>query len=165
LASIAASGIGGAVKATAAIGGAAASGAAQAGIQKGSGGNDAAYFVDSMFRSTNAGDGDKAPARAESSRIFAQSIQDGKVTLSPADKSYLTELISARAGTSQNDAEQRVDAAVTQMNDAAQKARELADQARKRAAQLAVVTALSMLVGAFIASVAAAFGGGIRDEF
>ena len=38
------------------------------------------------------------------------------------------------------------------------------DSARKAAAQAALYTALSMLVGAFIASVAAALGGRLRDE-
>lgn len=39
-----------------------------------------------------------------------------------------------------------------------------ADVARKAAAQVAIYTALSMLVGAFIASVSAALGGRLRDE-
>jgi hypothetical protein len=37
--------------------------------------------------------------------------------------------------------------------------------ARKRAARLSIATALSMLIGAFIASAAAALGGRIRDEY
>jgi hypothetical protein len=39
-----------------------------------------------------------------------------------------------------------------------------ADAARKAASEAAVFTALSMLVGAFIASVSAALGGRLRDE-
>jgi hypothetical protein len=58
-----------------------------------------------------------------------------------------------------------VDAVVAQANDASLKARQAADAARRRAAQLSIVTALAMLVGAFIASAAAALGGGIRDEY
>jgi hypothetical protein len=52
-----------------------------------------------------------------------------------------------------------------QLNDAEQKVRQAADVARKRAAQLSIATALSMLIGAFIASAAAALGGRIRDEY
>jgi hypothetical protein len=37
--------------------------------------------------------------------------------------------------------------------------------AEKWAARLSIATALSMLIGAFIASVAAAHGGRIRDEY
>jgi hypothetical protein len=43
--------------------------------------------------------------------------------------------------------------------------RQAADVARKRAAQLSLSTALSMVIGAFIASAAAALGGMIRDEY
>jgi len=56
------------------------------------------------------------------------------------------------------------DATVRQINDAATKGRQAADKARKRAAQLAIVTALAMFVGAFIAGVASALGGWTRDE-
>lgn len=42
--------------------------------------------------------------------------------------------------------------------------REVADDVRKAASEAAVYTALSMLVGAFIASVSAALGGRLRDE-
>ena len=42
--------------------------------------------------------------------------------------------------------------------------KEGADAVRKAAAEAAIYTALSMLVGAFIASVSAAFGGRLRDE-
>ena len=39
-----------------------------------------------------------------------------------------------------------------------------ADKARKASAALGFFTALSMLIGAFIASVAAAYAGQLRDE-
>jgi hypothetical protein len=39
-----------------------------------------------------------------------------------------------------------------------------ADAARKAAAEAAIYTALSLLIGAFIGSVAAALGGRLRDE-
>ena len=92
-------------------------------------------------------------------------MQDGKVVLSPEDKTYLAQLVAARAGVSQSEAEQRVDAFVNQVNAAAQKLREAADLARKRAAQLSIGMALSMVVGAFIASAAAALGGSVRDQY
>jgi hypothetical protein len=56
-----------------------------------------------------------------------------------------------------------VDTVANQLNDAEQKVRQAADVARKRAAQLSIATALSMLIGAFNA--AAALGGSIRDEY
>jgi len=39
-----------------------------------------------------------------------------------------------------------------------------ADVARKNAAQAAIYTALSLLIGAFIASVSAVLGGRLRDQ-
>ena len=44
------------------------------------------------------------------------------------------------------------------------KAKQAADAARKATAEFAIFTALSMLIGAFIASAAAAYGGRVRDE-
>ena len=44
------------------------------------------------------------------------------------------------------------------------KARQEADAARKSTSAVAIFTALSMLIGAFIASAAAALGGSLRDE-
>ena len=39
------------------------------------------------------------------------------------------------------------------------------DAARKAAATFSIFAAVSMLIGAFIASVAAAYGGNLRDEY
>jgi hypothetical protein len=49
-------------------------------------------------------------------------------------------------------------------NDAQLQRKAAADEARKAAAETAIFTALGMLIGAFIASVAAAIGGHLRDE-
>jgi hypothetical protein len=40
----------------------------------------------------------------------------------------------------------------------------VADAARKAAAEFAIFTALALVIGAFIASAAAAYGGSLRDE-
>jgi len=167
-ASATASGVGGLAHGATDVAAAGAAGAAQAGVQKSQSanpGDPSAYFVDTMFRSTNPSDGDKTDPRAETTRILVKSTHDGQVVLAPADKTYLAQLVQARTGLAQPEAEQRVDAVVTQMNDAQNKARQAADTARKRTAQLSIVIALSMLVGAFIASAAGALGGSIRDEY
>jgi hypothetical protein len=164
-ASIAASGAGVAAKGVAA---GAASGAAQAGVQNGAASaalDPSAYFVDTMFRSPNQADAVRADFRTETARILAHSTQDGRIALAPEDRTYLAQLVAARAGIGQPEAEQRVDALVKQLNDAQDKIREAADAARKRAAQLSIMLALSMVVGAFVASAAAAYGGSIRDEY
>jgi hypothetical protein len=84
--------------------------------------------------------------------------------LSPDDRTYLSQLVAARIGISQPDAEKRVDTLVAQANDAQAKVRAAADEARKRAAQLSIMLTLSMAIGAFVASAAAAYGGSIRDS-
>ena len=123
-----------------------------------------AYFVDSLYRtdrpSANASDGD---VRAQSARILLNGMVSGDV---PApDKVYLVQLISARTGLSQIDAEKRVDAVFAQEKAADMKARQTADAARKAGAYLSIFTALAMLVGAFIACAAAALGGQQRDQY
>ena len=155
-ASVTASGVSGVAKGTSDVAAAAASDAAQAGAQTGhaGAGDGSGYFVD----------GDKTAPRAEATRILLRNIQDGRVVLSPADKAYMAQMVAARTGLSQPEAEQRVDTVANQLNDAEQKVRQAADVARKRAAQLSIATALAMLIGAFIASAAAALGGRIRDE-
>jgi heme A synthase len=44
------------------------------------------------------------------------------------------------------------------------KARQVANEARKTGAYLSIFTAVSMMIGAFIAAAAAALGGRHRDE-
>ena len=132
-----------------------------------SGGNLAdptAYFVDSLYRSdhpsANAADQD---VRAQTTHILLNGMWNGDV---PApDKTYLAQLVSARTGLSQVDAEKRVDDVIAQEKAAEMKTRQAADAARKAGAYLSIFTALSMLVGAFIACVAAALGGQQRDEY
>jgi hypothetical protein len=123
-----------------------------------------AYFVDGLYRTdhpnTNISYED---VRAQSSRILANGMLNGDV---PApDRAYLALLVSARTGLSPADAEKRVDAVITQTNVAEVKARQAADAARKAGMYLSIFTALAMLVGAFIACVAAALGGQQRDEY
>jgi hypothetical protein len=139
----------------------AASGIAQAGVAAAASGQSSAgdYEIDSLFRST--GDPVQPEVRTEAMRILVRGVSAGEVPA--ADRQYLAELVAARAKISPADAEQRVNNAVEQLKAAELKARELADAARKAASAAAICTALSMLIGAFVASVAAALGGRERD--
>jgi hypothetical protein len=111
------------------------------------------YYVDRLFRSNhqNATDQD---VRAEATRILAIDFKSGDLQ---ADQTYLAQLVTARTGLSQADAETRVEEVI---------AREKADAdgARKAGAYLSIFTAVSMLIGAFIAAAAAALAGRHRDE-
>jgi hypothetical protein len=76
----------------------------------------------------------------------------------------VSQMVAARTGLRPADAQQRVDSIVIQLNDSQQKLRQMADTAGKQAARVSTASALAMLIGAFIASAAAALGGKIRDE-
>jgi hypothetical protein len=122
------------------------------------------YYVDSLLRTDPPKlDADLQQTTGEASRILARSIANG--TLDPGDRTYLTRLIAIRAGISQEDAEKRVDDVVAQMKAAEEKAKQFADQSRKATAKTSFFVFFSMLIGAFIASVAGAIGGRQRDEF
>jgi hypothetical protein len=121
------------------------------------------YDVDTLFRSATADASSSASdARAETMRILEKGLPTGDV--SAADRSYVAQQVAARTGISQSDAQKRVDDVIAQLNVAQTKARQVADAARKAVAAAAICTALSMLIGAFIACVAAALGGHERDE-
>ncbi len=161
----------GGVHAAATVGAGAAHGAAAGGVANSAAPNSGGslgssvtpYDIDVLFRSTSTDPGtNSTDARAEATRTLARDITAGEVP--PEDRTYLTQLVASRTGVSQEEAQKRVDAAISAAKAADTKARQAADAARKAAAEAATLTALAMLVGAFIASVAAALGGRRRDE-
>ncbi len=93
--------------------------------------------------------------RAEMSRILASSVTKG--SLSAQDRAYTAQLVSQRTGISQQEAEKRVDDAVTA-------AREAADKARRAAILTGFVTAASLLLSLAAAWWAAVKGGDHRDR-
>lgn len=97
----------------------------------------------------------QAQFRAEATGILAKDLAFGQ-GLTGSDRSYLAGQIAAKAGVPQAEAERRVDAFIANSKAAV-------DQARKAAAEAALFVGLSMLIGAFIACVAAALGGRLRD--
>jgi hypothetical protein len=157
-----ASAVGSAVSAGASVASTIAGGVAE-GAADASRSSVSAYDVDTLFRSARIEEAAQASdPRAQATRILARIVTSGE--LPDADRAYLTELIAARTGIPNEEAQKRVDDAVAQIKMAEGKAREAADAARKAAAQASMYTALSLLIGAFIASAAAALGGRQRDE-
>ncbi|MBZ9676533.1 hypothetical protein [Mesorhizobium sp. ES1-1] len=130
--------------------------------------NATSYLVDSLFRPADparlaAANGDSdAAATGQASRILMASAVAGEI--SADDKTYLAQLVAARTGLSEADAKARVDAMVAKVEDAKVKAKQAADAARKASATFALLGALSLVIGAFIASAAAALGGRQRDD-
>jgi hypothetical protein len=139
---------------------AATAGAGAAAQQKAPDAN--ATFVDAMLRSDRPRGPDDAAVREEASRILASGVRQGDIPA--ADRTYLAQVVSARTGLSQPEAEKRVADAATQAKTAEAQAREAADLARKAAAHTALWSFLALLIGAFTASYAAIVGGRHRDD-
>ena len=117
-----------------------------------------AYEVDSLFRGEKSDAAASATAvHTEAVRIFARGFANGGIPA--ADRDYLVNLVAERAGISHDDAQKRVDDVIAQEKAAEIKVRDAADTARKSTAAFAIFTAIAMLIGAFIASATAAYGG------
>src|SRR6185503_609815 len=70
--------------------------------------------------------------RAPITRVFAASLKNG--ALAAPDRTYLAEVVARQNGVSQAEAGKRVDTAYVEAQKTEQKARDLADAARKKAA-------------------------------
>lgn len=174
------SGIGRAAGSIAAAGGSiVASGAASAASGAARNGEPGGYLLDVLFRPAqqpapagntaggnsaggNSAEGNSAEAKAEAGRILATGATGN---ISQADHDYLVQLVASRTGLAPADAGKRVDEVIAQEKQAVEKAKQIADTARKSAAEFSIYTAMSMLIGAFIACVAGAIGGRQRDAY
>ncbi|URO00736.1 hypothetical protein NB069_07650 [Leclercia adecarboxylata] len=171
----------------------AAGAAGMANESSGMPGNSMDYFVNSMFRGNaapapaapaeatadpaapaaapapaapSAPGQDLTPAQvSEVTGIFANSITTG--ALPAEDRQYVAQLIAQKTGISQQEAEQRVqttyDKAQAKLKETKEKAQQAADTARKTTSYLMLWTFISLLAGAFVASLCATFGGRQRD--
>lgn len=125
------------------------------------------YDVDTLLRpaTPNSADSGTESAsnelRMQATRILAAGLAKGDVPA--ADQAYLTQVVSTQAHVAPSDAGARVDAAVAKVKAAHDQALQAADSARKNAEAASIFTAFAMLVGAFIACIAAALGGHRRD--
>ena len=115
------------------------------------------YFVDSLFRSDRPAADLNADAalHAEVGLILARGLREGYVP--STDRAYLAQLVTARTGMDQAEAQRRVAEVLNQ-------ARQAADDARRATAHFLYWTFLALLIGAFCASYAATIGGRQRDN-
>jgi hypothetical protein len=117
--------------------------------------NPNAYFVDTLLRSNNSTqDRNDLTVRGDVERILSHALAQG--AMSPGDKTYLGQLVSARTGLTQADAENRV-------SDVFGEAQQSADRNRKALAHLSLWVFIALLSGAFCASFAGTIGGRQRD--
>jgi len=94
-------------------------------------------------------------SRAEVLRLWTAGVR-GDEALNAGDKAYVAQLVAARTGMSQADAQKRVDQVVIE-------AKTAADNTRRNGADLSFWLTAALLFGAFAASLAAAEGGALRD--
>jgi hypothetical protein len=159
-----------------------AGGAVAAGSEMTKSGNEGGpmgYFVDSLFRkdmSTTAPTGNGARSQSvmeqtsvapssEVARIFLNALQTGD--LAAEDVKYVGQIISQHTGLAQRDAEKRVSDTYARLqatlHNAEVATKNAADKARKASAYAALWIFVSLLGGAFVASLAATYGGRRRD--
>lgn len=135
--------------------------------------NSSGYFVDSIFRkdpgssASAAAPADQAVTASEVTRILASGLASGM--LSPDDTKYVGQLVAQRTGLTQADSEKRVTDSFNRIQSKAREAevsaRDAADKALKASAYTSLWLFVSLLAGAFCASLAATYGGRRRDQF
>jgi hypothetical protein len=101
--------------------------------------------------------------RQEASAILTQGMANGGV--SSTDSTYLTQLVSEKTGLAPADAQARVTDVLNRQQADVVKAKQIADASRKAVSEAAIYTFISLLIGAFIASVSGAIGGRLRDNY
>jgi hypothetical protein len=136
---------------------------------------DWTYAVDALFRIATPADAAQRPvessapddtrAREEIARIFTTS--QAVRTMTPEDVRHVGQLLSQHRGYMQPEAEERAagafNAELARREKLEQKAVQLAEVARHNAARASLWIFVSLLLGAFIASLMATFGGRQRD--
>ena len=159
-------------------------GSAAAGTETGKPGSDIksmGYFIDSLFRkdlstpsdsASYENDTDAVPTSTDDSRsaaevvrIFMKSIQTGD--LETEDALYVSQIIAQHTGLTQEEAEKRVKDTYgriqKELKDTEIAAKEAADQMREASVYTSLWMFISLLASAFIASLAATYGGRQRD--
>ena len=117
------------------------------------------YYADALLRSNSTASPNRTDleaTRREISQILTTGLRGGGVPA--ADRTYVAQVVAARTGLSQADADKWVSDVINQATTAL-------DSARRAAAKLSLWLTASLLVGAFAASLAATQGGYMRDNW
>ncbi len=155
------------VQAAATLGSGAKASAAAAGLSN-QASEEMGYIVDAMFRqnfnnstSMATPQNSAATPSTEVTRILTNSMTTN--ALPEADLSYISQLVARHSGLTQADAEERVNGVYVNMQTKAREAQVAADKARKASIYATLWLFVSLLMGAFSASLAATWGGRCRD--
>lgn len=130
------------------------------------------YFVDSLFRKNTDTDFTASTdpslqlaSATEVTRILVNAIR--MKSLPPADLSYTSKLVSTHTGLNDSEAEQRVNSIYNTIQEKVRNAEIATKYAADKARKISIYTTLwlfvSLLMGAFSASLAATYGGRCRD--
>lgn len=130
------------------------------------------YFIDSLFRSdASPSDQDEdaqsgSRTAAEVSRIFVNSLAEGE-GLPDEDLRHVARLVSQQTNLTQQQAENRVTEIYERTQERLEELdtaiREAADEAKRASAYASLWLSVALLIGAFVASLAATYGGRQRD--
>jgi hypothetical protein len=132
-----------------------ASGTAPSGAESGTL-NPNAYIVDKLLRGNgSATDRNTAEERGIVERTFAHDLKEG--SMPTEDHAYLAQVVSARTGLNQADAEKRV-------SNVFEEAQQAAEKGRKALAHVSLWLFVALLGGAFCAAYAGTIGGKQRDR-
>lgn len=147
-----------------AAGGGAASATAvtAAAIEADEGPDPAAIIADRLYRTPGADPFELTASRGEVLRLFVLALDD-EAAVTAEDRAWLADDVAARTGMPVADAYARVETTFEEIAVVREEARDAVDTARAAAATLAIATALAMMIGAFVASAAAVYGGRERD--
>lgn len=144
-----------------------AGGAAQGAAQSASQSAPTDYFVDTLLRpaagpsvpgtspAASQATADASSTRREVSLIMTRGFASG-TEFPAADRTYLSQIVAARTGLSQADADARVNEVLT-------KTKEYLDAVRKNTIAAAMWLTVALFAGAFAAAAAAIEGGQLRD--
>ncbi len=138
--------------------------------RKHNGDSELGYWVDWLFRSVQTPTGmiekDYGLVWREAGRIFANGLRLNG--LPAEDQKYMGQVVAKQTGLSGADAEKRVinvfAKAQAELVKTEQSIKQTADDARKLAAYSSLWMVVALLSGAFVASLAATFGGKQRDS-
>jgi hypothetical protein len=131
-----------------------------------------AYYTTELFRAPPGGGpliGTSAPGvtnqelYSQATAILTEGATRGSV---PADdQAYLAQLVSEKTGLNAPDAQARVSDVLAREQADIVRAKQVADAARKASSGALIYGFISLLIGGFIASVAGAVGGRLRDNY
>lgn len=160
-----------------------ASSAASGVVNMGTDDNSMHYIIDSLFRknlnvttdssdstqglqSDSSDQSDSSSSAGEVTRILINSIQTNN--LPKEDIRYISQVVAKQTGITEEEAEKRVKDTYEQiqkkLDEGKIAAKEAADTARKATAYVSLWLFVSLLIGAFVASLAATYGGRQRDN-